>query len=459
MKKQTLYALTFIMLINYTSQALGMDYLRKIMVGSHESSQTITRPYAPGISARYPLSSGIVKSGLLAGLSYVASKYSQNINPKYVAAATFFTSAAYYLATKKSNILDSLLVNPLKQLNQNYITQNQIGVKFAQENLNEEFIKTSDAKTITDAYEKITKQFETNNPIFFLGECTQEDWGACSLSRSYRPEHRETFEKETIKALLEKTNATDEPIQYVSFGTGGMFQDLVIMVKTLVQKPNARIVIHFIDQKYALYEGVKDLLGTREVFADQTIDPTTVMADLMLKAVTEGGLSATTPNLEKELTITPIIEEIKFKQFIGYLQKKFPKAQTSLHVHSQTKSYFKYLDEKNMTYADVITTADIQDEMSSLARSINNYTILCTKTLEHKPTSKNIWLSKKTGTDEAALCAITLQPTTDGTDKEKEFNLSDILNDNQFAACYANVTDIPATSYPWLNALRNKFNI
>ena len=104
------------------------------------------------------------------------------------------------------------------------------------------------------AFKKVVHDEELKLPICFLGECSDETpWCPCILNRNTNPQFRNLFEDQVRAALVEKIDGLQAPVVYTSFGSGGMFQDFTILVKTLAQKPNAKLHINLIDRQYWLY--------------------------------------------------------------------------------------------------------------------------------------------------------------------------------------------------------------
>lgn len=92
--------------------------------------------------------------------------------------------------------------------------------------------------TKADSFDKALiahQKIEKCCPISLLQECVAEDWGACMLSRSYNPKFRNTLETTAVAALIEKSK-NEAPTPYVGFGSGGMFQDFVIIAKNTKTK-------------------------------------------------------------------------------------------------------------------------------------------------------------------------------------------------------------------------------
>jgi len=169
--------------------------------------------------------------------------------------------------------------------------------------------------------------------------------------------------------------------------------DLVIIAKTLAQKPDANLAIHLIDTRDKIYVSHCDFENetrdARQVTKDTTVDHAKlnkIWHTLQAQNISE--------NRFKETVIDNMHEQARHQQFIRYLKTAYPQARLSLYVHGTTDNYLEYVNRHKLPYPSVITTADIQDEMSMISRSIANYEQLCNKTLQHKPEAQALWLAK-----------------------------------------------------------------
>lgn len=380
-------------------QTLGMERLQDT------PASVVTKPYHPGFLTKYSPLSHVFKSG---------------------------TWGAFYF-------LNDLMCNPLKALQYHAKFGTQWG-KIVQEQFADN-LNTLRVDEIASKLYKIANDFHVQCPTFSLGECSPEDFGACALSRTYRPEYREAFEQKAVTALLDKLSHSNAiPIEYVSFGCGGGFQDLVILTKTLAAKPNALINIHLIDIKHEWYTGCRDVIdNSHEVYQDRTVDLLTNINGAIQKIRTVGGLRNLDDNeSKKQLIVDFIFNEIRFIQFITYLKRTFPLSQIHLYVHSTAKSYLEYLATHSISYPDVITGADIQDEISAAQRSLEDYIQLCIETRLKKPESKNVLLA--TAGANAKLASISLHPeSTVGQVLSEEFENKET---KKKTLLYCNVIDI-----------------
>ncbi|HBL98278.1 TPA: hypothetical protein DDZ86_01395 [Candidatus Dependentiae bacterium] len=241
---------------------------------------------------------------------------------------------------------------------------------------------------------ELARQYEHDCPILLLGECMKEDWGHCILSRDYNPKFRDHFESKVVAAMSKRLEG-GKTVNYVGFGSGGMFQDLVIMAKMLTKNPTAQININLIDPKYWVYVAMRDYLKNgREVGQKYDDTPTEEFADYALKKVKEavGTIEVSDGEFKENTKTNATFEGMKYKQFISFLQKAFPNASLTLSIHESADKYLEYVDANNLPYPDVITAADIQDEMSF--GSLKDYFKLSLLAKKKQPSSINLWLSK-----------------------------------------------------------------
>ncbi|MFA6066039.1 MAG: hypothetical protein WC707_02540 [Candidatus Babeliaceae bacterium] len=280
--------------------------------------------------------------------------------------------------TQEEKILHALLTNPQVALQYAYKVYHQC--------CNE--LHTSDAKNnnVSELMQKIITQFEKECPIFFLGECDQEDSSrGCILSRSHEPKNRAAYEKHVVGALL-KILSANKLTQYASCASGGLFQDLVVLSKALHEKPDAQIDIHLIDAKFMPYMSMRDVLdNTREVKLDYSIDPNNFMR--VLKEVNPEFQE--TSRARKIIAADIVRIEPFIKQFVRQLKTTFPRARLAVNVHGTVATYCDYVSRKRLDSPDVIVGADIQDESNPDQNSIGDYYQLCREGLIAKPNLYN----------------------------------------------------------------------
>jgi len=299
-------------------------------------------------------------------------------------------------------LVNNLLSNPLKVLND----IEDIKKNFLEDQKKEQLNNQQDALSCKNTLLSLIKTYEKKHPLFLLGECVQGDGFLsglldCPLLRRVTPSYRASFEEKVSQQLIEKIELNEEsesPINYTSFGCGGAFSEFIILTKVLSKKPNANLVIHFIDHNYVFYVFAADCLGfSRKIIKNQKqFDFSNNLYKCRKYIASKGPMPQLSDNdfLIKLLSNCIQIQQ-QNEQFLRELMQSFPNAKLSLFIHESTDSYLKYLNQYKLPYADVFSAADIQDEMSVSRGSLDNYIKLCAKTLEKKSNPSNAWLIPK----------------------------------------------------------------
>lgn len=284
-------------------------------------------------------------------------------------------------------------------------------------------------KICKEFYEKIYKnsctqeqriKFYTKKcPFFLLGECTQnEDYYRCILSRSYNPLFRERFESNVVTATLEKLK-TNTMVNYVSFGSGGMFQDLVIIAKVLAKEPTANININVIDTQYGDYVCMREYLKNGRQVSREFDDtpPEDYLNYLLELAKKESDFDGKADLLKLNHRNEVILLGKRYQQFILFLQEMFPKANLSLSVYASTDDYLKCITADEKLFPDLIVTADIDwDDLNCLAnKSTLAYIKLCLISMQKKSTATNVWLSKGCKFKRPKIVTYSLKKIADAT--------------------------------------------
>lgn len=243
----------------------------------------------------------------------------------------------------------SILDNPLTALEKAHATKNAFIKKvFFNGVARKESINTHDM--LNDI-----QNFEQECPFFLLDECSEPQH--CYLSRSFDESFRTTFEDTVSKSLIQAMQArSNKQGHYLVFASGYLFQDLIILSKTLAQIPDATLTIHLIDTEYA--PSLEEC--TYENHFDEAITTYYV----------------------------PILKAL-FKQFTTTLQTMFPQATILLYVYGDHESYLYTTKKKLYHYPDVVTAADLP---SSHRVTTDYHTVLRT-VLQNNPDSKNFSLN------------------------------------------------------------------
>jgi hypothetical protein len=275
---------------------------------------------------------------------------------------------------------------------------------------------------IINEYKTYINYYQNKIPIFLLSECTQSFCSQgtiyqCPLSRICFPQFRQAYEEEAAYYLTKQIEAISlsRPIQYASFASGNLFSDLIIAAKALKQYPNAKITFNFIDHKYSLYADIsKSLKRSYPITAKSNFQVSPFQVYDLIRRLRKKEkenptqVPLTNTDIEKRIRFDCLQLEMPAKQFIQYLSYAFPQARLDARLHKSVKHYFKYLNQKKVSYPDVITTVDIQGRNDCEEKSIDDYHTLCGTSLLYNPLSKNTWLADKAD-DEPAACLIEIK--------------------------------------------------
>lgn len=367
------------------------------------ASHSLEKPYEPNFTAKHPklvqtarsAGAGMAVSALTYAGLQAATKQNSPTSLKYALPIGLVGGlAVYYLKPVYISFLDAVLCHPDQALLATYQVEDQMKKEAQRQKLDVNADNIEDHTKKLGLSRALIKRFESECPFVLLGECTSEGFGPCVLSRTYKKKYRNQFENTIGKALSQKLQIS-KPIVYASFGCGGTFQDLVIITKWLSKNPLAQLDIHLIDLQHTPLVACLDFLNNQRQIDKQPVDYASVMQELLEKGKKEwGGDKHPEDTARMELSAAISHLDLKHKELLNWLQQNFPKAQIRLFSHDNAKSYLGFIEKNNLEYPDVINAADIQDEMSQLRKSINNYLALCAKTLEKKPSSTNILLTK-----------------------------------------------------------------
>ncbi len=339
------------------------------------------------------------------------------------ACSVLFSSGCLELMTyyRNKHALGLILEDPEVALNHLSIINDQFESAFKTEKLDD------CAHPDDQALAKLTsliQSYEQESPICLLGECTASD---CPLTRSCQPKYREEFETRVVGQLVAKLKSCDETVQYVSFGSGGMYQDLVILCKTLTSEPNASLSMHLIDLQNKCFTDMRDTIELDyQVKSDTYTDLSLNMEEIIKHTREQIKFFKEKPDheIKKNIQITYASTENKARQFIAFLQKSFPDAELSLHLHNSNEAYLHYIATYKRPYPDVVCAADITtDNLSD--KAYKDYISLSDRVLKNKPESNNTLLAQNIFGDKekakSSLITVSLHETDEA--KQRELNL------------------------------------
>lgn len=269
------------------------------------------------------------------------------------------------------------------------LTNRDINKKFMSE-FKPLIVDTSSVNKFTKKLTALLTHYETINPLFCITECAPEEAGSCCLSRQGNPLLRETFETRTSCLLQDKIDTSPKKSTvYTSFGSGEALSELIIIAKTLQQKPTAHISINCIDNFYKHYVEAK-----------------------------KQPSNLTIPNLlqRKKAVFFKLYIEALHKQFTTWLTNSFPQACITLQLYDSVQNYLEFSQQP----ADVISAVDFL--YGDFHVSQQDYTLLCLKTMHANPSSMNIAFDLNILTMSHPICLCILS-TQKENDEYQEFEL------------------------------------
>ncbi len=262
--------------------------------------------------------------------------------------------------------------------------------------MQEAYIKNhNDSYAIFCTSEKFWDAASEECPIAALSECTTLESGrSCPFNRLTNPTYRKKYEKRVVQRLIEQIDRkAGKTVHYVSFGSGRLFQDFIILSKALSERPHASITVHAIDMLYS------NVIKIFTALQDKDLGP--LDQRKRWDAVYDGtkDIFSDISNAEKAKRLRTATSLVFFysirmaNQFTNTLRTTFNKATIELHLYDEIDSFTrKIARDDSMGWPDLITTADIQDNKSICAFGPEIYQYLCNVTLQKNPQSANLWL-------------------------------------------------------------------
>jgi hypothetical protein len=214
------------------------------------------------------------------------------------------------------------------------------------------FIEHSADHTTIEDYQKCVHRFEYLCPFILLSECSELTSGApCAYSRAAYPARRRDFENQVVAALVHALDTSvNQTASYVSFASGGLFQDLVILTKVYLVRPAARILMHCIDPLMDYYPIMRISNGLTP-----WIDPKMSLNYKLLAR----QLRARPGLYYSDLTMTyqAIRLDLQFSEIYRWIGTQFPYSQLYIYPYA-TVAHF--LSARNIyTPIDVVAAIDI----------------------------------------------------------------------------------------------------
>lgn len=214
---------------------------------------------------------------------------------------------------------------------------------------------------------------ERRNPFFLLHECTSSNNGQCALSRYANPHYRETFERLVVSDLKKECHSTNK-VACMSFGSGGLFQDLVILTKFLRERPpQAKIDLHVADIDYLPFVAWLDTSSSRQITAS-----TLIGVDEVLSKLHEISHLLGREGSAESLAIRFVIFGRLMQQFAHCIEFMFPQAELRLFAHHGLGDYLQHVKmHPNIPEAQIAFAADLIDETGWRTDANNVFTDFC----------------------------------------------------------------------------------
>lgn len=347
------------------------------------------KPYEPGYFAKHPLIGRSIKSAG-AGIATCAATWcglrscDSSLPQKTILLLGICAATGMWLydENKKPHLLDAMICNPL--IAHSYLRglQEQLSQR-----LNARLENNEDE---VDLFDRLLAQFRLQDAIFLLGECDirmpyrkgllyYANRYGCPFDRSVHPARRAAFENKVLQEFkVVARSVQNRPIIYASVGSGGMFQDAVILTQFLAKNPQAKIDIHLVDLKY------KPLVDYIKASGQSDIASFSIT-----KEQAKNYAQSLDPWDSINFAQAILGEYTKHKQLLEWLSHHFPHATLQLFAHDTVQNYCGSLTPDQ--YPDIMCAADVQDDYKT---AVPDFLILCEKALRVKAESKNVGLIK-----------------------------------------------------------------
>lgn len=271
--------------------------------------------------------------------------------------------------------------------------------KAAAQAFNESSIRTQSPAVLVQTMRKIIMGHERRCPYFLLHECAYNGETHCPLNREINPHYRAAFEEQVVADLCNVPSGENTPLQYCAVGSGGLFQELVILTKFLKQRRTA-VTVHVIDPLYQpLVIWADHCTGTREIDTESFIDPL-----VSLPALSDHAKK--THSAINNLIVACISHGHCVQQLVKSLRAMFPETELRVFAHPTLSSYSDYIEDYDFPPADVVAAADLEDEDSVKSHAQITLKRFCLATLINKAQARNSLLT----TDKNRAAIIRLQP-------------------------------------------------
>lgn len=192
--------------------------------------------------------------------------------------------------------------------------------------------------------DKVFQDVRKMNPIFHLYECID-----CPISRSENFS-RADYELTVIKTGIELYRAKKRALNYVSFASGGLLQDLLILCQML-ENGVTEINFHSIDIEKEPYISI--LHGQKQIRAFDALPAYDIKEMAFSHPIAMRYAARFDTNLYHQHEMV--------SQFVHWIFYNYPKATVRFFFHAHVNEYMRYCEQNDDMIADLIGACDIAD--------------------------------------------------------------------------------------------------
>lgn len=185
--------------------------------------------------------------------------------------------------------------------------------------------------------------YRQKHPLFLLTEC---DTKSCDLNRQ-QSSARSFYEQEVTEQLLQQSQNN---LNLVSFASGGLFPELVILTKFFKQAPNKNVHIVCIDHGYIPF------IALCNAFRQNNLE---VSNSLVQQIYTFADITQRDFSAKKEFVKFLLLTQHRFKQFVSYVNS-ISNNKCKVTIFGELVPYLKWCKENPEMAADVLTAIDFQ---------------------------------------------------------------------------------------------------
>jgi hypothetical protein len=234
-------------------------------------------------------------------------------------------------------------------------------------------------------FEKTFDEFRMLNPINLIHECR-----SCrGIMRSKDNKARAEFENAITEEITKQDMHKKEAVNYLSFASGGLFQDLMVLIKACKQGIR-EINLHCVDMSYSSYiAAVEHMFGNQiEAFAAfPTIEQlrTREMTDALLQKFMEVEESTAKLQIRHEMV----------SQLALWINQFYPDVKCRIFLHRNAVEYRKYIKAQPGMVADVIAATDLGESQREIDAAMNDLQSLVQTVAWHNPGVTTLFMDTK----------------------------------------------------------------